>query len=85
MTPLAVVPGDLVRRSLQIIEVEESITINRAIEEVFAFVADQTNAPRWQSGLLEARRTTKGLQDLLVQNNPAIPSLGAAPRPVATD
>lgn len=42
------------------IKVEESIIINRPVEEVFAFVADQTNAPRWQSGLLEVRRTTEG-------------------------
>jgi uncharacterized protein YndB with AHSA1/START domain len=40
------------------IRVEESIVIHRPIEEVFAFVADQANAPRWQSGLLEVRRTT---------------------------
>lgn len=42
------------------IKVEESIVIKRPIEEVFAFLADQTNAPRWQSGLLEVRRTTDG-------------------------
>lgn len=39
---------------------EESIVIRRPIEEVFAFVADQTKAPQWQSGLLEVRRTTNG-------------------------
>ncbi len=42
------------------IKVEQSIVINRPVEEVFAFVADQTNAPRWQSGLMEVRRTTAG-------------------------
>lgn len=42
------------------IKVEESIVIRRPIEEVFAFLADQTNAPNWQSGLLEVRRTTDG-------------------------
>ena len=31
--------------------------IDRTIEEVFAFVADQMKAPRWQKGLLEVRRT----------------------------
>lgn len=40
------------------IKVEESITIRRPVEEVFAFVADQTNSPCWQSGLLEVRRVT---------------------------
>ncbi|MCZ7570174.1 MAG: SRPBCC family protein [Ardenticatenaceae bacterium] len=42
------------------IRVEQSVTVNRPVEEVFAFVADQTNAPRWQSGLLEVRRMTDG-------------------------
>ncbi len=42
------------------IKVEKSIVIDRPAEEVFAFVADQTNAPRWQSGLVEVRRTTAG-------------------------
>lgn len=41
------------------IKVEESIVIQRPIEEVFTFLADQANAPRWQSGLLEVRRVTE--------------------------
>jgi uncharacterized membrane protein len=40
------------------INVEHSIIIHRPIEEVFAFVSDQTKAPQWQRGLLEVRRTT---------------------------
>jgi uncharacterized protein YndB with AHSA1/START domain len=42
------------------IKVEASIIIQRPIEEVFAFVADQTHAPQWQHDLLEVRRTTDG-------------------------
>ena len=42
------------------ITVEESIVIERPLEDVFAYVSDQTNAPRWQPGLLEVRRTTDG-------------------------
>ena len=42
------------------IKVDESIIIQRAVEEVFAFVADQRNAPEWQAGLLEVRRTDEG-------------------------
>jgi uncharacterized protein YndB with AHSA1/START domain len=42
------------------IKVDESIIIQRPVEEVFAFVADQRNAPEWQSGLLEVRRTDEG-------------------------
>lgn len=40
------------------INVEDSIVINRPIEEVFAYVSDLTNAPEWQTGLIEVRRTT---------------------------
>jgi uncharacterized protein YndB with AHSA1/START domain len=42
------------------IDVSASVVITRPIEEVFAFVADQTNAPRWQDGLVEVRRVTDG-------------------------
>ncbi len=42
------------------IKEERSIIIHRPVGEVFAFVADQTNAPRWQQGLMEVRRTTEG-------------------------
>ena len=34
--------------------------ISRPVAEVFAFVADQTNAPLWQNGLHEVRRLTEG-------------------------
>ncbi|GAA3229035.1 hypothetical protein GCM10017691_20740 [Pseudonocardia petroleophila] len=40
--------------------VEVQTSIDRAPAEVFAFVADQTNAPRWQQGLHEVRRLTPG-------------------------
>src|SRR6478735_7365964 len=43
------------------IKVEQSIDINRPVDEDFAFVADQTNAPRWQSGILEVRRITDSI------------------------
>ena len=42
------------------IKTEQSVVIRRPVEEVFAFVADQRNAPGWQSGLLEVRRTDEG-------------------------
>ncbi len=42
------------------ISVESSIEIERPAGEVFAFVADQTNAPQWQDGLAEVRRVTTG-------------------------
>jgi uncharacterized membrane protein len=40
------------------IRVEESVIINRPLDEVFAFVADQTNAPKWQTGLVDVQRLT---------------------------
>jgi len=42
------------------ITVEKSIVIDRPVEDVFAFVSDHTNAPRWQRGLLEVRRASDG-------------------------
>jgi hypothetical protein len=42
------------------ISVETRIEIGRAAADVFAFVSDQTNAPRWQSGLDEVHRLTPG-------------------------
>jgi uncharacterized membrane protein len=42
------------------VNVERSVAIARSSDDVFAFVADQTNAARWQSGILEVRRLTDG-------------------------
>ncbi|MGH2691061.1 MAG: SRPBCC family protein [Actinomycetota bacterium] len=39
------------------IEADASVTIARPIEEVFAFVTDPANDPRWQDDLLEASRS----------------------------
>lgn len=40
------------------INLEDSIVIDRPMSEIFAYVSDLTNAPEWQTGLLEVRRTT---------------------------
>ena len=42
------------------IKVEKSTVVHRPSDEVFAFVADQTNAAQWQSGIVEVRRLTDG-------------------------
>lgn len=42
------------------IDLETRVEIARPAREVFAFVADQTNAPQWQTDLLEVRRLTNG-------------------------
>jgi uncharacterized protein YndB with AHSA1/START domain len=39
---------------------EATVFIDRPVAEVFAFVGDQHNAPRWQKGLVEVRKTTEG-------------------------
>lgn len=41
-------------------KLEQSIVINRPVEEVFAFVSDLTNDDQYISGRLETRRTTPG-------------------------
>jgi uncharacterized protein YndB with AHSA1/START domain len=43
-----------------VINVEKSTVVRRPSHEVFAFVADQANAARWQSGIVEVRRLTDG-------------------------
>jgi hypothetical protein len=40
--------------------IEETTVLNLPVGDVFAFVADQNNAPAWQKGLLSAQRTTEG-------------------------
>ena len=42
------------------IRVEKSIVIDRSIDDVFAYVADQPNAVHWQSGIVEIRRLSDG-------------------------
>jgi carbon monoxide dehydrogenase subunit G len=42
------------------IDIKQHVEINRQASAVFAFVSDQTNAPRWQRGLEEVHRLTDG-------------------------
>lgn len=42
------------------IHIEESIIINRPIEEVFAFTSETKNLPLWQTDVVEARHTPEG-------------------------
>jgi uncharacterized protein YndB with AHSA1/START domain len=41
-----------------VIEFETSVSIARPIEEVFAFVSDPLQFPRWNSAVLSTRRTS---------------------------
>jgi hypothetical protein len=43
-----------------VIDVVTHLDVGRPAGDVFAFVSDQLNAPRWQRGLHEVRRTTDG-------------------------
>ena len=40
--------------------VEINLIINQPIEEVFAFVSNSENLPRWRSTVLECKKTSKG-------------------------
>ncbi len=42
------------------VKVELSKIVNRPVEEVFSFVTDPANNPRWQEGLVESRMTSSG-------------------------
>ena len=40
--------------------VEESVEINRPVEEVFSYVANPENLPEWSSIVIEVRKETQG-------------------------
>ncbi len=42
------------------IHIEESMVINRPIEEVFAYVSDFRTTSQWQSGVVDVRVTPEG-------------------------
>lgn len=48
------------RATILVIDVVTHLDVHRPAATVFAFVSDQLNAPRWQRGLHEVRRTTDG-------------------------
>lgn len=42
------------------IDVTVATTVERPVDEVFAFVADMKNEPRWHTDILEAERLSEG-------------------------
>jgi carbon monoxide dehydrogenase subunit G len=40
--------------------ITQSVTVNRPVEEVWAFLSDFENTTRWSRGVLEARQTSDG-------------------------
>jgi Polyketide cyclase / dehydrase and lipid transport len=49
-----------VGREAVLIRVEVSTTIDRPVEQVFRFVEDEANIPKWDSDLLKATKTSDG-------------------------
>jgi uncharacterized protein YndB with AHSA1/START domain len=43
-----------------VIDRSDSVTIDRPVEEVFAYVTDTSNDPAWHTDVLEARKTSDG-------------------------
>ena len=44
----------------EVIDVSDSVTINRPVEDVFNYVTDMSNDPSWHTDVLEARKTSEG-------------------------
>jgi uncharacterized protein YndB with AHSA1/START domain len=42
------------------IDTSDSVTIDRPVVEVFAYVTDTSNDPAWHTDILEARKTSEG-------------------------
>jgi uncharacterized protein YndB with AHSA1/START domain len=47
-------------KTFTMISIDESIIIQRPIEDVFAFMSETANLPLWQTDVLEARHTPAG-------------------------
>lgn len=41
-------------------EIEAHILVHRPVDEVFGFVADFENAPKWQTGVVQSKRASEG-------------------------
>lgn len=42
------------------VKFEKSVVISRPVEDVFDFMADPENDMKWQSGVLDSRKTSEG-------------------------
>jgi uncharacterized protein YndB with AHSA1/START domain len=42
------------------VPIQGSVEIHRPVETVFEFLSDLRNAPKWQRGVIESRRTSEG-------------------------
>jgi uncharacterized protein YndB with AHSA1/START domain len=53
-------PASEARRRAADMRVEESIEINRPLEEVFSYVSDVDNFPEWTGPTIDVRKDTAG-------------------------
>ncbi len=65
------------------ITIEQSVVINRPIEEVFEFVADQSKLPLWQSGVLESGVTSEGPMGVGTTYRYTFQLLGRGPKQIS--
>src|SRR5215208_2976665 len=62
--------------------VEESIEINRSLQEVFDYVSDVGNYPEWMADALEVRKHTAGPRSRAIGSpSPSSPLAVASKRP----
>ena len=66
------------REVVRMIEVVPHLDVDRPAAEVFAFVSDQLNAPHWQRGLHEVRRTTMARSASGASIGPVLPAMVGA-------
>jgi hypothetical protein len=52
--------GDCASGGMVMFTFESSIMIRQPVDEVFAFVSDLGNAPKWQKGVVQSRRASEG-------------------------
>ena len=57
----------------QMISVESDAVIDRPVQDVFAFVSDPTNEPKWHTDILEIRPAPDSLAALRVPGSSGVP------------
>lgn len=58
------------------ITIQRSVEIRRPVETVFEFLSDLGNAPKWQRGVIESRRTSEGPMRVGTQFRETVRTMG---------
>jgi carbon monoxide dehydrogenase subunit G len=58
------------------IPIQGSVEIRRPVETVFEFLSDLGNAPKWQRGVIESRRTSEGPMRVGTQFRETVRTMG---------